>query len=132
MILSFRTDRPGQTVQTQIRLLRVYTVCHFVCIVWTHYSMVEPHSSNFRVITTNCLGVRIFREFTVLPILIDVLLSRIKSVFPHAKISPDLLLVQTWSLNPHLFRHTRTRTAPTRLIYRCSRDPLLRRSGTTF
>ena len=38
----------------------------FVCIVWTHYSMVEPHSSNFRVITTNILGVRIFRKFTVL------------------------------------------------------------------
>ena len=33
-------------------LIRVYTVCHSVCIVWTHYSMVEPHSSNFRVITT--------------------------------------------------------------------------------
>ena len=27
--------------------------------------MVEPHSSNFRVITTNFLGVRIFRKFTV-------------------------------------------------------------------
>ena len=27
--------------------------------------MVEPHSSNFRVITTNILGVRIFRKFTV-------------------------------------------------------------------
>ena len=56
VILSFRTDRPGQTVQTQTRLrsslIRVYTVCHSVCIVWTHYSMVEPHSSNFRVITT--------------------------------------------------------------------------------
>ena len=34
-------------------LIRVYTVCHSVCIVWTHYSMVEPHSSSFRVITTN-------------------------------------------------------------------------------
>ena len=32
-----------------------------------HYSMVKPHSSNFRVITTNILGVRIFRKFTVLP-----------------------------------------------------------------
>ena len=42
------------------------TVCHSVCIVWTHYSMVESHSSNFRVITTNILGVRIFRKFTVL------------------------------------------------------------------
>ena len=45
--------------------MRVYTVCYSVCIVWTHYSMVEPHSSNFRVITTNFLGVRIFRKFTV-------------------------------------------------------------------
>ena len=59
---------PGQTVQTQIRLLmiRVYTGCNSLCIVWTHYSMVEPHSSNFRVITTNFLGVRIFRKFTSL------------------------------------------------------------------
>ena len=46
-------------------LIRVYTVCHSVCIVWTHYSMVQPHSSNFRVITTKCLGVPIFRKFTV-------------------------------------------------------------------
>ena len=45
--------------------IRVYTVCHSVSIVWTHYSMVEPHSSNFRVITTNILGVRIFRKFMV-------------------------------------------------------------------
>ena len=45
---------------------RVYTVCHSVCIVWTHYSMVEPHSSNFRVITINVLGVRIFRKFTII------------------------------------------------------------------
>ena len=27
--------------------------------------MVEPHSSNFGVITTNLLGVQIFRKFTV-------------------------------------------------------------------
>ena len=27
--------------------------------------MVKPHISNFRVITTNFLGVRIFRKFTV-------------------------------------------------------------------
>ena len=63
MFLSFGTDMPGQTVQTRIRL--VYTVCHSVCIVWTHYSMVETHSSNFREITTNILGVRIFRKFMV-------------------------------------------------------------------
>ena len=39
--------------------------CLQFCIVWTHYSMVEPHSSNFRVITTNFSGVRIFRKFMV-------------------------------------------------------------------
>ena len=69
MILSFRTDMPGRTVQTQIRLLLVWSGSTLfaisVCIVWTHYSMVEPHSSDFRVIRTNCLGVRIFRKFTV-------------------------------------------------------------------
>ena len=54
---------PGLTVQTQIR---VYTVCHSVCIVWTHYSMVDIHSSNFRVNTTNFLSVWIFRKFTVM------------------------------------------------------------------
>ena len=49
-------------------LIRVYTVCRSVCIVWTRYSMVEPHSSNFRVITTIVLGVRIFRKFTIFPL----------------------------------------------------------------
>ena len=43
-------------------LIWVYTVCHSVCIVWTHCSRVEPHSSNFG--TTNVLGVQIFRKFT--------------------------------------------------------------------
>ena len=41
------------------------TVCHSVCFVWTHYSMVEPHSSNLSVITTIFFGVRIIRKFTV-------------------------------------------------------------------
>ena len=30
--------------------------------------MVKPHSSNFSMITTNILGVRIFRKFTVVKI----------------------------------------------------------------
>ena len=51
--------------QTAPRLIKVYTVCHSICIVWTDFSMVEPHCSNFRVITTNFLGVGIFRKFTV-------------------------------------------------------------------
>ena len=36
--------------------------------------MVEPHSSNFRVITTNFLGVRIFRKFTVLGIELTIMI----------------------------------------------------------
>ena len=75
MIPSFRTDRSGQTVQTQIRLLleeepsvcliRVYTVCNSVCILWVHYSLVKPSCSNFRVTTANFSGVQIFRTFIV-------------------------------------------------------------------
>ena len=91
MILRFQTDMPEQTVQTQIRLLleeqrssliRVYTVCHSVCIVWTHYSIVESHSSNFRVITTNVLGVRISRKFTVftLEVLINAIFEPVQCI----------------------------------------------------
>ena len=32
-------------------LIRVYTVCHSVCIFWTHYSMEEPHCSYVMIIT---------------------------------------------------------------------------------
>ena len=32
-------------------LIRVYTVCHSIGMFWTHYSIVEPHCSNFRNIT---------------------------------------------------------------------------------
>ena len=42
---------------------RVYTVCIF----WMHYSTVKPSCLNFRVITANFSGVRIFRIFTVIP-----------------------------------------------------------------
>ena len=74
-----RSD-PDQTaprgVQTQIRLLleeqsdQGLHCLPFHLLVWTRYSMVEPHSSNFRVITTNFLGVRIFRKFTVAILLV--------------------------------------------------------------
>ena len=62
---SQRAWKPPQIFVQRSSLIRVYTVCHSVCIVWAPYSMVEPHSSNFRVITTNFLGVQIFRKFTV-------------------------------------------------------------------
>ena len=35
---------------------------------WTYYTIVEPRSSNFRVITIIFWGVRIFRKFTMLSI----------------------------------------------------------------
>ena len=40
-----------KTLTDPSSLIRVYTVCHSVSIFWTHYSMVEPHCSNFRIIT---------------------------------------------------------------------------------
>ena len=63
MILSFRTDMPGQTVQTQIRLLlKEQSDQGLHCLPFSLHRMdsllyVEPHSSNFRVITTNFLDV---------------------------------------------------------------------------
>ena len=66
MILSFRTVRSGQTLQTQIRLL-LFQRLHClpsVCIFWTHYPMVKPPFSKFRVITANFSGVCTFRIFT--------------------------------------------------------------------
>ena len=41
-------------------LIRVYTVCHSVCIFWTLYCMVKPPCSNFRIITAIFWGVWIF------------------------------------------------------------------------
>ena len=44
---------------------RVDSVCNSDCIFWVHCSLVKPFCSNFRAITANCLGVQIFRIFTV-------------------------------------------------------------------
>ena len=112
MILSFRTDLPEQTVQTQIRLLliRVYTVCHSVCIVWTHYSMVEPHSSNFRVITTNFLSVRIFRKFTVKPkLLLNHYVPMIFSHINYSLSSFGFLRFNTTAVSPIFWKFLCTR-----------------------
>ena len=49
---------PVQTVQTQIRLIRVYTVAV--------PSASFAHSLNVRVIITHFLDVRIFRKFAVI------------------------------------------------------------------
>ena len=49
-------DRSEQTVKLQTRLLliRIYTICHFICISWTHYCIVKPDRSIF---TTKMVGV---------------------------------------------------------------------------
>ena len=75
MILIFWTDRSGQTVyRNDLKFLDRYAWANSADPdqtaprgVWTHYSTVKPHSSNFRLITTNFLGARIFRNFTVYP-----------------------------------------------------------------
>ena len=66
IFLSFRTDRSLQTVQTQIRLIWVYTLCNSLCIFGMHNSKETLSCSTFRVITTIFLGIQIFRKFTVL------------------------------------------------------------------
>ena len=70
MIPSFRTDRSGQTVQTQIRLEEKSDQGLYCLQYRLHplmqYSTVKPSCSNFRVVTANSLGVRIFKIFTVL------------------------------------------------------------------
>ena len=64
MILSFQTDRSGQPVWTQIilrsGLIRVYSVCHSICIFLTHFtvSVVKPLFSNFTIITVIFLSFR--------------------------------------------------------------------------
>ena len=71
IFLSFRTVRSGKQCRPRSdcsyrsSLIRVYTVCNSLCIFWMHYSKEMPSCSTFRVITTNFLGVRIFRKFTV-------------------------------------------------------------------
>ena len=47
MFLSFQADRSGQTVQTQISLIRVCTVCNSGCIFWMHYCLAKVILFNF-------------------------------------------------------------------------------------
>ena len=58
------SDRHVWTNSVDPDLIRVYTVCHSVCMFWTPYSMLKPNCSNLRIITVNYSGfsgVRIFR-----------------------------------------------------------------------
>ena len=63
MVISFRTDKSGQTVQTQIK---VFTVFYSIGIFWTKYPKVWAFCLNYRLITTKLSSVPKFRNFTVL------------------------------------------------------------------
>ena len=66
MILSFWTDRSGQSVQTKIRLLLVYLNClQFHLHLLEALLYVKPRCLNFRVITANFSDAQIFKIFTV-------------------------------------------------------------------
>ena len=47
----FRTVQTICILSWKCSVIRVYIVCHSVCIVWALYSIVKPHSSKFRAIT---------------------------------------------------------------------------------
>ena len=49
MLISVLSDLSCTSLSS---LIRVYTVCNSLCILWTHYSMVSP-CSNVWVITAN-------------------------------------------------------------------------------
>ena len=55
----------GSDCLEQSSLIRIFTVCHFVCFLWIHDCILKPYFSNFRIITAIFLGVRIFRLSTV-------------------------------------------------------------------
>ena len=46
-------------------LIRVYTVCHSVCIFWTYSSVVKLFCLNFRGITENFSGHSEFLRYTM-------------------------------------------------------------------
>ena len=48
--------RPRSECSKKSSLIKAYFVCQSVCSCWTHYSMVKPHSSNFRLIYRHFLG----------------------------------------------------------------------------
>ena len=92
--LSFWTDRSGQTVQTQTRLLRsvirVSTVCYSICNILTKYLKDLPLSLNFRyiyILTAKFSGVQKFRNFTVI-----ILIYRQKTINTQTILNQNILI----------------------------------------
>ena len=55
--------RPRSDSLWRSTLIRVYTVCHSVCIFWMHYPMIKLHYSNLRIISAiflRCLNLFFF------------------------------------------------------------------------
>ena len=75
-------------------LIRVYTVCHSICILCTHYTMVKPHSSHFRIITAIFLDVWIFQIFTVNLLTVEPVMRYLRSLQP-CKTQTGLLSYRT-------------------------------------
>ena len=65
MVLNFRTNRSEQSVDPDQTAPRGSTLFAIPCDLLDALLMVEPLHSNFRRITANFSGVRIFRNFTV-------------------------------------------------------------------
>ena len=61
--------------------------------------MVDPYSSNFRVITTNCMGVQIFKKFTVLTTCYN---GELEEIYPSIITSSDSLTEIQSSRNDHM------------------------------
>ena len=45
-------------------LIRVYNICHSICIFWAHYFIKKRNFFNFRAVKGIIIGVPIFRTFT--------------------------------------------------------------------
>ena len=91
MILNFRTDKSGQTVQTQIRLLlEEQSDQGLHCLLFhlhqlTKYPTVWPLCLNFRQITVKFSGVRKFRNLTVVfPCYSGTGALRVRGFDPHS------------------------------------------------
>ena len=97
IILNFRTDRSGQTVQTQNSLIRVFTICFSICIFLVKYPKVWHLCLNFRLIIARFSCVRKFRNFKVIDNFREFHNHRLQSLG-----ASTLIMVGTCSLKANL------------------------------
>ena len=134
MILSFRTDRPEKTRSDCSRsrstlfrssLIWVYTVCNSICIFWSHYSMVEPHCSNFRTITA------IFRQSKYLGILRNLPLHMVPDgTSVHSYGDHNLTIYHRYPRNMECLQYMASYTLQINLSYQLHYEWLWRSANT--